>query len=325
MRIRICTLALFVASTQATAQAVIGSGYTIPLPVTAAPGQLVTLYIQGVGAGITSPIEAQSLPISASLAGISVSMQQSVGTPGTLPVPVLGIFPADACPDSPCLPLIAINLQIPYEMIPNAVLTETGISLNSVRLTVSESGKPVATTGVIASSDQIHVLRYGDSLMGSRPLPTGARSSQPVVTHPDGTLVTLSNPAQPDETVVIYAVGIGIGLGRTQDIQLPRPPDGNPPQTDLPAPGVAVAFDFRANASPSESLAGSSGIDSETPVASWAVAGDAGLYQINVRVPRPPASLSACGQGGVETNLTIDVNGLASYDGAAICVAIQAQ
>lgn len=164
--------------------------------------------------------------------------------------------------------------------------------------------------------------------MGPTSQRLGLALSVPVVTHADGSLVDFENPAQAGETIVIYAVGVGLGLARTQDIQLPRPPTGNAPSTALAAAGVAVGFDFRPNASPSESLYSSTNVfgSYSGPIAdTWIVAGNVGLYQINVAVPQPPPTVLPCGQNGVQSNLTIDLNGVSSYDGAAICVGVRAE
>jgi hypothetical protein len=57
--------------------------------------------------------------------------------------------------------------------------------------------------------------------------------------------------------------------------------------------------------------------------------GQIGLYQINVRIPSPLPTIVVCtGPGAplqseasyVQTNLTIDIGGIDSFDGAAICV-----
>ncbi|PYT12496.1 MAG: hypothetical protein DMG59_23250, partial [Acidobacteria bacterium] len=56
--------------------------------------------------------------------------------------------------------------------------------------------------------------------------------------------------------------------------------------------------------------------------------GQVGLYQINVRIPNPLPVLGSCSVGAqlgfpyntVLSNLTIDLGGVSSFDGAAICV-----
>jgi hypothetical protein len=56
------------------------------------------------------------------------------------------------------------------------------------------------------------------------------------------------------------------------------------------------------------------------PLFSGLVQGYVGLYQINFVVPQPPLGVRAC-SGAVQSNLTVSVGGLNSFDGAGICVA----
>ncbi len=321
---------------QAVGQVVVGSGYDSPLPIAAAPGQLLTIYVEGAGANLTGPVHAQSLPLPISLAGISVNFEQTVG-PSPVAAPLVSVFPVDSCVQGTpwCVHFIGINLQVPYEMTVTG-LAVGGISPNYVRLTVSQNGTPSTTVPLSADPDQIHILRYGDSLMGFVPaqgLSSPYASPQvPVITHANGALVTAQNPAQPGETVVIYAVGLGFGLARTQDIEAPKSQTGAAPPLPMKGPGIAPIFDFRPNASPGESLLSRGGPFSgySGPVAaSWAVAGYAGLYQINLTIPMPPSTAVPCGAQNssvsVQSNLTINLAGFASFDGAPICVALPAQ
>ncbi len=321
---------------QAMGQAVVGSGYVPPLPVTAAPGQLLTIYVQDIGANLTAPVDAQSVPLPTSLAGISVRFEQTVG-PSPVELPLLSVFPVDSCENGPawCTHFIGIDLQVPNEMRVVG-LAAGGIGRNYVKLTVTGNGASPATVALNAETDQIHVVQYGDSLMGF--VVDGVSSSPyappaaPVVTHADGALVTPQNPAQPGETVVLYAVGLGFGLARSQDLQLSEPQTGAAPPSPMAGPGVAPIFDFRPNASPSVSFLSRGGPFSgySGPVAeSWAVAGYPGLYQINLTIPAPPSDAMPCGAQGssvaVQSNLTLDLAGFASFDGAPICVALPAQ
>ena len=132
-----------------------------------------------------------------------------------------------------------------------------GVTTNSATLVVSENGVVGAAVGLSPYSDQIHVLRYGDSLMGGPSVPTaggGPLPGTPVVTHADGSLVTLASFAKPGEAVVIYVVGLGLGqILRPLPAAAPPPvPTGSAPPTPLPAGQVAVSFDFRPNAAPSK-------------------------------------------------------------------------
>jgi uncharacterized protein (TIGR03437 family) len=59
---------------------------------------------------------------------------------------------------------------------------------------------------------------------------------------------------------------------------------------------------------------------SPIPIYAGLAPGYVGLYQINFTVPPPPVGTPPC-SGAVQSNLTVSVGGLASFDGAGICVA----
>src|SRR5437870_2933365 len=101
-----------------TGNTVVGSGYSPPVPIPATRGQLLTIYVQGLGVGVTGRRQAESLPLPTSLAGISVSLEQAIVPNGPFAVPLLAVFPVNSCPDrsGPCDTLTGINLQIPYEL-----------------------------------------------------------------------------------------------------------------------------------------------------------------------------------------------------------------
>src|SRR5437879_3707163 len=61
-----------------TSNTVFGAGYSLPVPINAAPGQILNLFVQGIGAGVTQRAAATSLPLPTVLAGISVRLTQSV-------------------------------------------------------------------------------------------------------------------------------------------------------------------------------------------------------------------------------------------------------
>ncbi|MBZ5603079.1 MAG: hypothetical protein LAO79_12310 [Acidobacteriia bacterium] len=160
-------------------------------------------------------------------------------------------------------------------------------------------------------------MRLGDTVVSPVDAKGGygvvATFQPPVVTHADGSVVAMNNPARAGETIVIWAVGLGLPSSGTVKTGEANP---SPALTTT----VYVDFDFRSNAGPSMPSAtntGGSRVPAK-PVTAYFAPGFVGLYQINVTLPTPPVPLEACG-GVYQSNLTINIGGSASFDGAGIC------
>jgi len=295
--------------------AVVGSGYTALVPIFITPGGLTTVYVQGIGTKIVQPVVATTVPLPTKLGGISVSLKQTLSPQGPIPVPLLAVFPANACRTpvfEPCGTITGINLQIPFELVPTSSLIVP--ITNYAQLVVSEDGGGQAVVEAMPLTDRIHILRTGDTLTNpgaaniDRPLST----LDTVVTHADGTLVGV-NPAQPGETLVLYAVGLGPVT--------PPVKSGDASPASAPVAYVSIAFDFNfhGEVSPRNPT-----LSSDTPVFSGLTPGFVGLYQVNFVVPElPPNYLVACGTELGRTNLTVSIGRGASFDGAKICVQIK--
>lgn len=285
---------------------ILTAGYTNPIPLRLSPGQVVTLFVAGIGP-LDKSVSATGLPLPLTLGGISVSIIQSYGPFGPFAVPLIHAVPFSTCLSTgfgtvPCAKGAAITVQIPFELIPN-IPGQLGPP-NVARLTASDGTATSTAIDINPVPDQIHVLNGIDTLF------IDSASGGPMVTHANGTLVSTTAPATAGEELVMYFVG----LGTTN----PAVPTGaaSPRVAALTADQFLIGFDFRPNAVPTRPLPGSA-----SPIFSGLTPRGVGLYQVNFVVPPVPAGTATCTQTG--SNLTVTVAGITSFDGAAICVATQ--
>jgi uncharacterized protein (TIGR03437 family) len=307
-----------------TSYGFVGYGYTPVTPVITAPGQLLTLLTTGGDGGcVSSAFSARycSIPAPAgadlptTLGGITVNYSVNPPSGPNLPILDITMFSARAMPGSPAAPLAAITVQIPFE----ASGCRNCTAVINVNPGPGESG-----IDVITYPDQVHVLTSCDSFMQAVPYGTPSFTGLPcssIITHADGSPVSATSPATPGEEVVAYAVG----LGQT------TPPLVTGQLVTAAAPTVTtfgLDFNFHPNALPSKPLP-----SAPPPVYAGATPGFVGLYQVNFVVPPVPAGTTACYvqpsgttpadfPNVVQSNLTVSVGGVSSFDGARICVAV---
>ena len=288
----------------AQAAAVTGGGYALPTRINIAPGQVVTFYVHGIGANLTDRVVAPSLPMPTSLAGISAVLTQNF--PG-IPIPIFAVEPIHTCRDMSqpgCSAYTAVTVQIPFHIDAYNLTEMRGVPVPATWVRFSENGKVVATVDVEPYTDQIHVLTSCDALFGASDVsPCIAR---PMIVHASSGLV------KPGEEIAIYAVGLGFG----------RAVEGDTVPSPVPVGILGISFDARPNALPSRPSATT--VLSQ-PAFSGLIPGYVGLYQINVIVPDPGPGIQPCnrdfrGPTRIDTNLTINIIGTNSFDGAAICV-----
>jgi hypothetical protein len=318
----------------------VGAGYADPA-ITVAPGQITTIFVAGLSPDFTKPSTADGLPLPTSLAGTSASINQT-SLKQSFPVPLLAIRQANTC--SPSVAQSFANRQAPPEcfltaitlQIPSEISVTGDFSSTSTDLTITVNGTSSRAFSLSPFVDNIHVLKTCDRYPPKNGYISGCNS---VVNHADGTPVTADSPARPNETIVIYSYGLGqtspvVNSGEATPTPAPvlGPVFVNPvayaPRT------VAIEFDFRPNASPSRPYFFLSPLDANPVPAPQFVGltpGQVGLYQINVKLPDSFPELQPCTTAiactglcpalmPITSNLTIDIDGVSSFDGAAICV-----
>jgi hypothetical protein len=309
-----------------TSNTVVGTGYSWPVPVNAAPGQILNLYVHGVGSTLTQRVAASGLPLPTQLAGISVTLTQTRPSQ-SVAVPIVAVRPMSTCispgaTNNACGHFAVVTVQIPFELVPSCqpafqACPETPPGLvNATQLVVSENGTAGGAIDLNPKPDQIHIVNACDVNMWT----SNGCAGVPTITHADGSLVWQNSPAHPGEEIVIYA----FGLGATK----PSASTG----AASPAPAAAaqtfqkVNYEFAPNAGPSKGLplnltaCATTPVCPNTPAFAGLTPGQAGLYQVNFVVPAPSRMPAPC-DGQITSNLTLTLVGQTSFDGAGICVA----
>jgi uncharacterized protein (TIGR03437 family) len=295
-------------------QGVIVSGYTAPAPVSVAPGQIATFYVQIPG-GVSATI-------------IGATLQQ--GSTNTN-VPLKSVRTVSECPNSSgasqpaCASLLAVTVQIPYELVPYCPLCARPVSATPPLLIINQGGQPPAAIELNPLADQVHVLTTCDVALEAVPQPnyTGLPCA-PLVTHLDGTLVSASAPANFGEAVTAWV----FGLGQTN----PAASTGAPAKMAPAAQTFNLNFNYALNALATKPVQTSPDRILIHPLYAGLAPGYVGLYQVNFTIPQGPQNgIAHCalpgffGQGSnvPQSNLTVSIGGQFSFDGAGICVNTQ--
>ena len=332
----LCLIGLGVTPLRAQTPILMTAGYSTPTPMVVAPGQVITLYVSGTPTVLPAQshtIQATTVPLPAMLGGFSVTMRQGSNS---YAVPLVSVEQLANCTDAgaptpQCITTI-LTVQIPVEIAPaeglNAASTQPPGDLS-----VDDNGTVSAHFSVVALVDNIHVLTICDLPQHQGQFPLLQSPCQAIVTHADGTLVRDTSPAQGGEAVVIYAYGLGVTKPVVES------GSATPPSAPvvLEAPNFGTQFDFRQNAGaaiPSWTVNTANGVKvanrAPAPPFAGLTPGQVGLYQINVTIPNPVPPVQPCPVAFdcvgslvgcfIQSNLTIDISGYSSFDGAAICV-----
>ena len=310
---------LFAQNTTTATATIVSAGYTAPSNFTkAAPGQVISLMVDGLDHRLDNPVMAKGTPLPVMLAGFSVSFQQGQTI---LPVPLLGIsqepceYPNVAA--GLCESVTIISIQVPFEIRPDCRLCEGPAPTIPAFFVVSDAGVAKALIATTLPPDNIHITDACDTT--AQLSQSGSAICGKIVTHADGTRVDANHPTRAGEELVMYA----FGLGQTNPLVKSGTATPNPPPP-LVGSQFGLNFNYTPNAAPSLPVQLGTPWFQFTPPSPAYVGlspGFVGLYQTNFIVPLAPviAPLAACG-GSILSNLTVTLYTTNSSDGASICV-----
>jgi uncharacterized protein (TIGR03437 family) len=311
MRKSIITIASLLALQPVLAQtdaSLAAVGYAAPGPVEVAPGQIITLFFLGIKSAPNGSLrsgQAQSVPIPASIAGLSVEILQLPETT-PFPLPILAVRQQNECEEvtgRPICLVTAIRVQMPSALTPTVA-----------KLLVKEDGQASRTFLVRPIRNNAHIVTSCDLTWDTNPGSVCRRLAY----HANGTMVDENAPAKPGETIVLYAHGLG-----------PTLPGVN--AGDVSPAGAAVidatyrqlkaGFSVFRNASPSTPRY----FEADNPeienamVYAGLTPGQVGLYQINVRIPGSLAIPIPCG-GDTRSNVLVKISTPQGTENMPMCV-----
>ena len=284
----------------------IGIGYDRPSRVLA-PGQVVTVFVEGLDLPEGTDVHAEDLPLPVKLAGISATLVQRVrdGEPFEHAVPLFRVVTYPDCSRAdlvqPCVRRAAITLQVPFEA---SAIGPRAFPLFS-DLVSSQDGVRGPAVSVRMTASSVHFLDRCDA---SNPAydPESAMSCGSILTAVDGSPIgNAFRPARPGEIIVAWA----FGLGFTE----PPVPSGeaspNPPAVAINLGSGVYRFEFPS--------VGTVATVEVIPAFVGLAPGFVGLYQINIPAPRTPDGVPPCGSG-IHSNARMTVVGGPNFVGDSI-------
>jgi uncharacterized protein (TIGR03437 family) len=317
--IPILCLSLSCASAQSGAS-LVGASYSAPSAFEVAPGQVVTLFFNGIKPGPDGKLrsataDVQALPVT--LAGLSARVTQARHAVDQR-IPVFSIRQENQCggtqPASAGCVLTAMRVQIPFEL--SLEPEPEGRPAAPAQLILEEDGqasKPFPLQPVVSNA---HVLTSCDQDWDTHPESACNR----LAFHADGRKVNAAAPAKRGEVIAVYVYGLGPTW--------PAAPTGKPAPNgvEIPQSGVlrvwAELRDQPINASASAPRFFDSEAASQPGDAiqfAGLAPGWVGLYQLNILVPDDFKTVLPCG-GEIHANAVALITSPKGSETVPLCV-----
>jgi hypothetical protein len=291
-------IALAAQSMQSSA-APAGSGYrNTPSYIEAAPGQVLIFSVPGAQARLPAAVAGRPEPPNVLATVVSGFSAELVQSQSRTPVGVYGVSQS-ACPTSaPCSPLTNFTVQVPFTLLATPYF-------GFATLEFKEGDALLGRVPIRSVPDKVHIINSCDDSVVSYSVFVGEDLSACTasVVRPRGGLITPRNPVRPGEALVAFGYGFG---------------DASP---------SPVGSEFRAGLTTRPfvlrySVAGGPVYWAQSPDG-VALTTSHGNYQVHFTVPPVPSEtvLPACGERGLNGNVTVTIAGIHSTDTFEICVA----
>ena len=306
----------------------IAMGYTETAPFQAAPGQVVTLFLDDISFaadGTFRSAQAGAGDLPQSLAGISVRITKLDGS--EMLAPVFAVRQKQLCGlsglqagDAGCL-LTLVKAQIPFELPGDLVLGDqkTYTLPLPALVSIDVDGRRGRGFPLQPVPDNGHVLTTCDASWET----SSSSACDRQVFHSDGSAVTPNAPAKADESLYVLAYG----LGRTDPmVATGHPsPDGakiTDPIPNFPRLTLGIVMDFVNALSSAPRIAFNPEIASATPVPiidASLLSNQIGIYKVSFTLPTRTAPIIAC-DGDVKSNSILLVATSQGVEAIGLCV-----
>ncbi len=317
--IPILCLSLSCATAQSGAS-MVGASYSAPAAYEVAPGQVVTLFFNGIrpfpdGKLRSATADVQALPVT--LAGLSARVTQARHSVDRR-VPVFSILQENQCGGtqaiSPACLLTAMRVQIPFEL--SLEPEPDGQPPAPAQLILEEDGQPSKPFPLQPVVVNAHVLTSCDQDWDTRPGSTCNR----LAFHPDGRRIGATAPSKRGEVITVYAFGLGPTWPAAET---GKPAPGG---VEIPQSGVLRVWATLRNQPINASASAPRFFDSEAS----SLPGDAiqfaglapgwvGLYQLNILIPTSFQTVLPCG-GEIHSNAVALITSPKGSETVPLCV-----
>jgi hypothetical protein len=308
-------------------------GYLEPAPFQAAPGQVVTLFLDNIpqdAGGVPRSAQAAAGDLPTNLAGISVRIIQSDGS--EVLAPIFSVRQQLACGlsgliagDAACV-LTLIKVQIPFELQGDLVRRDEKSYSYALPALVSidVDGRRGRGFALQPLPDDTHVLTTCDATWDTH----GTSICDRQAYHSGGSVVSPNAPAQVGE--VLYVLAYGLGKPNPAVATGQASPEGATVTDLIPGYprvtlGMVTNFVNVVSSGPRTSFNPQAANAARADITSASLLpGQTGIYQLSFVVPVPKDSVIPCGDE-VRSNSLLLVTTSQGVEGIGLCVVYASQ